>query len=250
MIVCVCLSVSVCPCLMAQPLISTGLSLFPRFTDSFLHSHHSFSSLLKPVMYIQYFRQSQGLMASLDCVCKCVLTVCEHARKRKISGGECVCMSKLVCLTPCFTVGVFIYRECCCVFSCGGQCVCLPHNYDITASHASLDASAHHNISIIILSLSARLSVKQTNTQTEVKTVYNPLYRHININKMEITHMCYKFLHFFLHVPILLYIVQIFDCCKDVLISLFTFLSLLLLILMLLLTHPLNTSFFFLHTTL
>lgn len=30
--------------------------------------------------------------------------------------------------------------------------VCLPHNYDITDSHASLGVSAHHNVSIIILS--------------------------------------------------------------------------------------------------
>lgn len=63
-----------------------------------------------------------------------------------------------------FTVGVFIVSVTVFFFSsfvwmscklgivCGGQCVCLPHNYDITASHASLDVSAHHNISIIILS--------------------------------------------------------------------------------------------------
>lgn len=130
----------------------------------FLHSHHPFSSLLKPVMYIQYFRQSQGLMASLDCVCVNVSSRCVSMQERE--KYECVCVSELVCLTSCFTVGVFICRESCCVFFfppfvwmlcklgnvCGGQCLCLPLNYDITASHASLDVSAHHSISIIILS--------------------------------------------------------------------------------------------------
>lgn len=44
---------------------------------------------------------------------ECVFMVCEVARRREISGGRlCVCVSNLVCLTFCFTVGLFTYREC------------------------------------------------------------------------------------------------------------------------------------------
>lgn len=120
----------------------------------------SFFLLLIKTLYVQYFpshfRRSQDHVTSHDCVCVCM--VCEQARRRKISQGDNVCVCEresarlcalllvlqLVCLSiksVCFPSLLFGY----CVnwTVCAKVSVCLPHNYDISASHASLDVSTH-----------------------------------------------------------------------------------------------------------
>jgi len=49
---------------------------------------------------------------------------------------------------PFFCVCIMFELDC----VCRGQCACLPHNYDISASHASLDVSTLYSSSIITLS--------------------------------------------------------------------------------------------------
>ena len=109
---CVCvLSVNVCPCLMAQPLISTGLPLFCRFADQFLHSHHSFSWLLRPCTYRISLLISDNRTTSWH-----LLTVYVNVSVWRVSVQErevrvCMCARKLVCPTSSFTVVVFIYCD-------------------------------------------------------------------------------------------------------------------------------------------
>lgn len=99
----------------------------------------------------------------------------------------------------------------------GGQSVSLPHNYDITASHASLDVSL--SISLLLYyqpnTLSLRLSIKQTNRS--VGSIQWDLYRH-NIKK--IAHFFFVFLFcYILHIYRVLIIVSLlslfcwYKCC-------------------------------------
>lgn len=81
----------------------------------------------------------------------------------------CILVLQLVCLSrisvTVFFSPSFVRMLCKLGGVYGGQSVSLPHNYDITASHASLDVSL--SISLLLYyqpnTLSLRLSIKQTN---------------------------------------------------------------------------------------
>lgn len=151
--------------------------------------------------------------------------------RQKYLGWECVCVSKLVCLCILVLQLVCLSRISVTVFFSpsfvrmlcklggvyGGQSVSLPHNYDITASHASLDVSL--SISLLLYyqpnTLSLRLSIKQTNRS--VGSIQWDLYRH-NIKK--IAHFFFVFLFcYILHLYRVLIIVSLlslfcwYKCC-------------------------------------
>lgn len=93
MIVCVC----VCQCVPMPHGSAVDLQRSPFILQMYrlLFTQSSLIFLVIKTLYIKYFpshfRQTQGLMAPLDCVCECVFMGCEHAGKTEISGVR-VCM--------------------------------------------------------------------------------------------------------------------------------------------------------------
>lgn len=97
--VCVCVCLSVCPpCPVAQPLISTGLPLFCRFTDYVFTKSSFFLPVIKTV-FMQYlpshFRQSRGHLTVYRNVYLWYVWACrkeKNIRKRRLCMCEQSCM--------------------------------------------------------------------------------------------------------------------------------------------------------------